>query len=215
MITTLSTKGQAVIPESIREQARLKAGDKLDVGYINGLVVLRKRVPLTPAQARALILSGRELPAQTAEDQPRSRKLWPPFASADRPRESGLRHERGRQRELLARQALRLPGRLGSGPLPGLRQPATPGRSYGDTIEELAARYPGRQRVAWVSPSPPRLTWFFQRNGPEAQPLILTMKCFWSARWLRKRSSSSPGISAICSHCGSSGEQELSRAPHS
>ena len=71
MITTLSTKGQTVIPESIREQARLKTGDKLDVGYINGLVVLRKRVPLTPAQARALILSGRELPAQTAEDETR------------------------------------------------------------------------------------------------------------------------------------------------
>ena len=69
MITTLSTKGQAVIPESIREQARLRTGDKLDVGYINGLVVLRKRVPLTPAQARALILSGRELPAQTAKDE--------------------------------------------------------------------------------------------------------------------------------------------------
>jgi AbrB family looped-hinge helix DNA binding protein len=32
MITTLSTKGQTVIPERIREQARLKAGDKLDVG---------------------------------------------------------------------------------------------------------------------------------------------------------------------------------------
>jgi AbrB family looped-hinge helix DNA binding protein len=69
MITTLSTKGQAVIPESIREQARLKTGDKLDVGYINGLVVLRKHVPMTPAQARALIFSGRELPAQTAEDE--------------------------------------------------------------------------------------------------------------------------------------------------
>jgi AbrB family looped-hinge helix DNA binding protein len=69
MITTLSTKGQVVIPESIREQARLKTGDKLDVGYINGLVVLRKRVPLTPAQARALILSGRELPVQTAADE--------------------------------------------------------------------------------------------------------------------------------------------------
>lgn len=74
MITTLSTKGQAVIPENIREQARLKAGDKLDVGYINGLVVLRKRVPLTPAQARALILSGRELPTQTAADEARVRK---------------------------------------------------------------------------------------------------------------------------------------------
>jgi AbrB family looped-hinge helix DNA binding protein len=69
MITTLSTKGQTVIPERIREQARLKIGDKLDVGYVNGLVVMRKRVPLTPAEARALILSGRELPPLTAADE--------------------------------------------------------------------------------------------------------------------------------------------------
>ena len=54
MMTTLSTKGQTVIPESIREQARLKTADKLDVGYINGPVVMRKRVPLTPSQGRAL-----------------------------------------------------------------------------------------------------------------------------------------------------------------
>ena len=74
MLTTLSAKGQAVIPESIREQARLKTGGKLDVGYINGLVVLRKQVPLTPAQARALILSGRELPAQTAKDETQVRE---------------------------------------------------------------------------------------------------------------------------------------------
>ena len=69
MKTTLSTKGQAVIPESIREQARLKTGDKLDVGYINGLVILRKQVPFTPAQARALILAGSKLPVQTARDE--------------------------------------------------------------------------------------------------------------------------------------------------
>jgi AbrB family looped-hinge helix DNA binding protein len=68
-ITTLSTKGQTVIPASIREQAKLKTSDKLDVGYINGLVVLRKRVPFTSAQARALVLAGRELPAQTARDK--------------------------------------------------------------------------------------------------------------------------------------------------
>jgi AbrB family looped-hinge helix DNA binding protein len=69
MMTTLSTKGQAVIPEAIREQARLKSGDKLDVGYVNGLVVLRKHAPLTAAQARSLILSGRSLPPQTAADE--------------------------------------------------------------------------------------------------------------------------------------------------
>jgi AbrB family looped-hinge helix DNA binding protein len=75
VITTLSTKGQAVIPESIREQARLKTGDKLDVGYINGLVVLRKRMPFTPAQARALILAGRELPVQIARDEAAVRQV--------------------------------------------------------------------------------------------------------------------------------------------
>ena len=62
METTLSSKGQTVIPQTIREQARLQSGDKLDVGYVNGLVILRKRRVLTPEQARSLILSGRELP---------------------------------------------------------------------------------------------------------------------------------------------------------
>lgn len=69
MISTLSTKGQTVIPEAIREQARWKAGDKLDVGYVNGLVVLRKRVPLSPAKVRALMLSGNELPEMSAKDE--------------------------------------------------------------------------------------------------------------------------------------------------
>ncbi len=69
MITSLSTKGQAVIPEAIRDQARLHPGDKLEVGYVNGLVIMRKRVALTPAKARALILSGRDLPEATAKDE--------------------------------------------------------------------------------------------------------------------------------------------------
>lgn len=64
MQTTLSSKGQMVIPEAIREQARFRSGDKLDVGYVNGLVVIRKRQPLSTAEARALILSGRNLPEQ-------------------------------------------------------------------------------------------------------------------------------------------------------
>lgn len=56
-----------MIPEAIRDQARLHPGDKLEVGYVNGLVILRKRVSLTPAKARSLILSGRELPEATAK----------------------------------------------------------------------------------------------------------------------------------------------------
>jgi AbrB family looped-hinge helix DNA binding protein len=69
MIATVSTKGQTVIPEAIREQARIQAGDQLDVGYANGLIVMRKRKALTPARVRALILSGRELPEMTPADE--------------------------------------------------------------------------------------------------------------------------------------------------
>ena len=69
MITKVSVKGQTVIPGLIREQANLKAGDQLDVGYANGLIVLRKRRAMTPARVRSLILSGRELPEMTAADE--------------------------------------------------------------------------------------------------------------------------------------------------
>ena len=58
-----------MIPEAIREQANLKAGDQLDVGYANGLIVLRKRRAMTPARVRSLILAGRDLPEMTAADE--------------------------------------------------------------------------------------------------------------------------------------------------
>lgn len=58
-----------VIPEGIRDQARIKSGDELEVGFFNGLIVLRKRRPLTPARVRALLLAGRELPEMTARDE--------------------------------------------------------------------------------------------------------------------------------------------------
>jgi len=69
MIAKVSVKGQTVIPEAIREQANLKAGDQLDVGYANGLIVLRKRRAMTPARVRSLILSGRDLPEMTPADE--------------------------------------------------------------------------------------------------------------------------------------------------
>ncbi len=69
MIAKVSVKGQTVIPEAIREQARIKAGDELDVGYANGLIVMRKRKALTPSRVRSLILAGRELPELTATDE--------------------------------------------------------------------------------------------------------------------------------------------------
>jgi AbrB family looped-hinge helix DNA binding protein len=70
MIANVSVKGQMVIPEAIREQARIKTGDKLDVGYANGLIVLRKRQALTPARVRSLLLAGRGLPGMTPADEP-------------------------------------------------------------------------------------------------------------------------------------------------
>jgi AbrB family looped-hinge helix DNA binding protein len=69
MIATVSVKGQTVIPEAIREQARIKPGDQLDVGYANGLVVMRKRRALTPARVRSLLLARRELPEMTSASE--------------------------------------------------------------------------------------------------------------------------------------------------
>ena len=69
MIAKVSVKGQTVIPQAIREMARIKAGDQLDVGYSGGLIVMRKRQPLTPARVRELLLQGRSLPQMTAKDE--------------------------------------------------------------------------------------------------------------------------------------------------
>lgn len=68
MIASVSVKGQMVIPEAVREQARIKSGDKLDVGYANGLIVLRKRRAITPALVRSLLLAGRDLPEMKPSD---------------------------------------------------------------------------------------------------------------------------------------------------
>jgi AbrB family looped-hinge helix DNA binding protein len=69
MIAKVSVKGQTVIPEAIREQARIKAGDQLDVGYAHGMIIMRKRKALTPSRVRSLILAGRELPEMTSTDE--------------------------------------------------------------------------------------------------------------------------------------------------
>ncbi|HTQ49207.1 MAG TPA: AbrB/MazE/SpoVT family DNA-binding domain-containing protein [Candidatus Acidoferrales bacterium] len=39
MIAKVSVKGQLVIPEAVREQARIRSGDDPDVGHANGLIV--------------------------------------------------------------------------------------------------------------------------------------------------------------------------------
>lgn len=69
MIAKVSVKGQMVIPEAVREQARISPGDEMDVGYANGLIVLRKRRPLTPSRVRSLLRAGSDLPELTAKDE--------------------------------------------------------------------------------------------------------------------------------------------------
>lgn len=69
MQATISSKGQLVIPEALREQARLKQGDQVDIGYWDGLIVMRKRRPLTPDRVRALLAGGRHLGEITETDE--------------------------------------------------------------------------------------------------------------------------------------------------
>ncbi len=69
MVAKISVKGQTVIPEAIREQARLRKGDELDVGYANGLIVMRKLEPLNAASVRKMLLAGSRLPELTPESE--------------------------------------------------------------------------------------------------------------------------------------------------
>jgi AbrB family looped-hinge helix DNA binding protein len=69
MIAKVSVKGQTVIPEAIREQARIQKGDELDVGYANGLIVMRKRQPLTARRVRELLRGSSQLPEMTSKDE--------------------------------------------------------------------------------------------------------------------------------------------------
>ena len=67
MLTKVSSKGQTVIPLAVREMARIRAGDELDVGFAGGMVVMRKRRPLTEERVRALLREGRRLPQMTPQ----------------------------------------------------------------------------------------------------------------------------------------------------
>jgi AbrB family looped-hinge helix DNA binding protein len=69
MLTKLSSKGQTVIPAAIRELARLETGDELEVGYMEGMVILRKRIPLSPKRVRDLLRRGRNLPELSESDE--------------------------------------------------------------------------------------------------------------------------------------------------
>lgn len=68
MLTKVSSKGQTVIPSAVREMAHIRAGDELDVGFAGGMIVMRKRRPLTPERVRSLLREGRRLPPMTPQD---------------------------------------------------------------------------------------------------------------------------------------------------
>jgi AbrB family looped-hinge helix DNA binding protein len=68
MLTKVSSKGQTVIPSGVRKLARIEAGDELDVGYVGGLIVMRKRRPLTPERVNQMLRDGRRLPEMTEMD---------------------------------------------------------------------------------------------------------------------------------------------------
>jgi AbrB family looped-hinge helix DNA binding protein len=69
MVAKISVKGQTVIPEAIRAQARIRKGDELDVGYTNGLIVMRKREPMNASRVRKLLSAANRLPKMTPEDE--------------------------------------------------------------------------------------------------------------------------------------------------
>jgi AbrB family looped-hinge helix DNA binding protein len=69
MVAKISVKGQTVIPQAIREQARIRRGDEVDVGYVNGLIVMRKREPMNEARVRKLLLAAGRLPQMTPKDE--------------------------------------------------------------------------------------------------------------------------------------------------
>lgn len=62
MITTVSSKGQVVLPKALRELARISEGDELEVGFSGGMLVLRKPEPLDTRKVRRLLQEGRTLP---------------------------------------------------------------------------------------------------------------------------------------------------------
>ncbi|MCC5804887.1 MAG: AbrB/MazE/SpoVT family DNA-binding domain-containing protein [Opitutales bacterium] len=69
MLTKVSSKGQMVIPKSLRTMARIAPGDELEVGYSGGMIVLRKPEPLDTARIRRLMKEGRKLPQYADEHE--------------------------------------------------------------------------------------------------------------------------------------------------
>jgi len=68
MNAVLTEDGKIVIPHELREDAKLKPGDTLDVQLYKGTIVLRKHQPLTQEQCATLLERSRSQPKLTQED---------------------------------------------------------------------------------------------------------------------------------------------------
>ncbi len=68
MNAVLTDDGKLALPMELRENARLRPGDTLDVQIYKGSIVLRKHQPLTQEQCAALLERSRTQPKPTAED---------------------------------------------------------------------------------------------------------------------------------------------------
>jgi AbrB family looped-hinge helix DNA binding protein len=69
MTAVLGDDGKIVIPEELRNNAQLKAGDKLEVQLYKGTLLLRKHQALTDQQCATLLKDSPGLPAATAQDE--------------------------------------------------------------------------------------------------------------------------------------------------
>jgi AbrB family looped-hinge helix DNA binding protein len=75
--TTLSSKGQLVIPKALRDQANWSVGDQLQVVYANDEIRLRRIEPLSKVTSLDAVAGRLHRPGQTSlsDEEIKSRTL--------------------------------------------------------------------------------------------------------------------------------------------
>ncbi len=68
MNAVLTDDGKIALPLELRENAQLRPGDRLEVQFYKGTIVLRKNQPLTREQCVALLERSHSQSRPTAED---------------------------------------------------------------------------------------------------------------------------------------------------
>jgi bifunctional DNA-binding transcriptional regulator/antitoxin component of YhaV-PrlF toxin-antitoxin module len=69
MNAVLTEDGKIALPIELREDAQLRPGDRLDVQFYKGTIVLRKNQPLTREECAALLERSLSQSKLTAEDE--------------------------------------------------------------------------------------------------------------------------------------------------